>query len=88
MNEEIATAANTVTAGFIMLTFAAVDLGSELQSLDVYGADVLQGDGELLRLPIEKLDGHGAGQLLFGHGLRAVSRPGPEWTEKKSRVHI
>lgn len=58
-----------------VLTFGADGLGGELQSLDVLRSNVLQGDGQLLGLSVEQLDGHGAGQLLFGHWLRRVGRP-------------
>lgn len=56
-----------------VLTFGADNLGRELKSLDVLGPDVLQGDGQLLGLSIEKLHRHTAGEFFFGHGLRRVS---------------
>lgn len=55
-----------------VLTFGADNLRGELQSLDLLRPNVLQGDGQRLSLSIEQLDGHCAGQFLFGHGLRRV----------------
>lgn len=55
-----------------VLTFGADNLRSELQSLNVLRSNVLQGDDQLLGLSIEKLNGHCAGQFLFGHRLRCV----------------
>ncbi len=54
------------------LTFGADNLRGELQTLDVLRSNVLQSDGQLLGLSIEKLDRHSAGQFLFGHRLRRV----------------
>ncbi len=54
------------------LTFGVDNLRGELQSLDVLRSNVVQGDGQLLGLSVEKLDGHSAGQFLFGHRLRRV----------------
>lgn len=57
------------------LTFGGEDLGGELQSLDVLRPNVLQADGQALRLSVEELDGHCAGQLLLGHWWGGVGRP-------------
>lgn len=56
-------------------TFSADNFGGKLQGFDVLRTDVLQSYGQLLGLAIEKLNRHGAGQLLFGHRLRRVGRP-------------
>lgn len=58
-----------------LLTFRADGLRGKFQGLDVLGPNVFQGDGQLLGLPIEKLDRHGAGQFFFGHWLRCVCWP-------------
>lgn len=57
------------------LTFGADDFRGELQSFNILRSYVLQGDGQLLGLAIEKLNGHHAGQFLLGHGLRCVGWP-------------
>lgn len=57
------------------LTFGADNFRSELQSFNFLCSYVLQGDGQLLGLAIEKLNGHHAGQFLLGHGLRRVGWP-------------
>lgn len=54
------------------LTFGGEYLRGELQSLNVLRSDVLQTDGQGLRLSVEKLNGHCAGQLFFGHRLGCV----------------
>lgn len=54
------------------LTFGGEDLRGELQSLNVLRTDVVQTDGQVLRLSVEKLNGHCAGQLFFGHWLGCV----------------
>lgn len=54
------------------LTFGADNFRSELQSFDLLCSYVLQGDGQLLGLAIEKLNGHHAGQFLLGQWLRCV----------------
>lgn len=54
------------------LTFGADNFRSELQSFNFLCSYVLQGDGQLLGLAIEQLNGHHAGQFLLGHGLRRV----------------
>lgn len=54
------------------LTFGGEYLRGELQSLNVLRSDVLQTDCQVLRLSVEKLNGHCAGQLFFGHWLGCV----------------
>lgn len=57
------------------LTFGAEYLRSELQSLNVLWSDVLQTNHQVLRLSVEQLNGHCAGQLFFGHWRGCVGWP-------------
>lgn len=54
------------------LTFGGEHLRGELQRLNFLRSNVFQTDGQVLRLSVEKLNGHCAGQLFFGHWLGCV----------------